>query len=214
MFGAMAYLSGVFKDRVFFVRERTAGTYRVSSYWAATFFAEVPYALISSAIYSAVLYWAVGFRQEAGPFFFFMLITILLNLVAVSFAQAVAATASAETSGFATAPLILTLLLLFSGFAVSIKELPVWWIWAPYLSPFRWAFQALLVNDYTDRVFSCADSELKFGQCPITSGNTYLNSLSFDTVDKWYCFIILAGFLVFMNIWTYMALRFRRYSTR
>lgn len=71
--------------------------------------------------------------------------------------------------------LLLLLLLL-----VNLDSLPVVADWVPYASFIRWAFQALIINEFKGKTFTCSGGSTS--QC-LQSGSEVIQSLAFDKQD-------------------------------
>ena len=58
----------------------------------------------------------------------------------------------------AMASIVMTFFMFFSGFFISIEELPKVWKWAPYISPFKYGLQAIMINEFQDIKLLCDES--------------------------------------------------------
>jgi ATP-binding cassette subfamily G (WHITE) protein 1 len=57
------------------------------------------------------------------------------------------------TMALVVLPLILLPLMMFSGLFVNIGSLPVYFAWIKWISPMRYAYNALMKNEYVGLVF-------------------------------------------------------------
>ena len=67
-------------ERVIVNKERSSGSYRLSSYFAAKMLSELPLNIFLPSIYIIVVYWAAGLNPSAAAFFgtwFFMILNAL-----------------------------------------------------------------------------------------------------------------------------------------
>jgi hypothetical protein len=100
-----------------------------------------------------------------------------------------------------------------------------------WISPLRYAFEALSLNELVGETYSCTAAEFvppagtlldtPFPEgysgnqaCPITQGETALDLLDFPTTlsDRWYYLLALFGFFVFFQAASYFALRWIRFK--
>jgi hypothetical protein len=136
----------------------------------------------------------IGFQTKR--FGFFMLITMLCNFTSVVLGMAVSAVAPDGEAASALGVPILILCVLFGGFYVSINALPIVANWIPYISIFRWAYQALCINEFKGLNFSCDAEDTQ--QCILT-GEEVLSTMNFSGHSTSYaCFglgMVLIGFL-------------------
>lgn len=76
------------------------------------------------------------------------------------------------------APITLVLLMLFGGFFINSANVPVYLIWLQYLSFFKYAFEALVINEFTGYVAWFGESSLLcLIICAVrTQGGVYLHA--------------------------------------
>lgn len=67
----------VIDDAGVFMRERSAGMYRLSAYYLATVTTEMPAIVCLVTGYVVVLYWMVGLTPKAFNFFVFLIIELI-----------------------------------------------------------------------------------------------------------------------------------------
>jgi ABC-type multidrug transport system permease subunit len=75
-------------------------------------------------------------------------------------------------------PLFLIIGVLFGGFYIKITSLPPVLNLVPYVSSFKWGFEALCINEFKGETFLC-DPDAPANQCQRT-GEEVLKTLSFD----------------------------------
>ncbi|XP_042453432.1 ABC transporter G family member 41-like [Zingiber officinale] len=137
-------------ERTVVYREKFAGMYSSWIYSLAQVTIEIPYVLIQVTIYMIVTYPSIGYFWTASKFFWFyytMFCTVLyfvylgMLLVAMTPNIQVASVLSSVCYG---------LFNLFSGFVVPRPQIPKWWIWLYYLTPFSWSLHGLFSSQYGD----------------------------------------------------------------
>ena len=103
-------------------------------------------------------------------------------------------------------------LMMFAGFFKSLDSLPSWFGWIQYLSPFKYGYEMLLVNEYTGLPFECADICIEPDRCipfcPIDSGDQLLNFLGLTYWDLWAAAVALAIQTLAWNLLAYLVLNF------
>ena len=98
---------------------------------------------------------------------------------------------------------------LFGGFYIKIDSLPIILNWIPYISAFRWSFQALCINEFTGQSFSCDLTPTS--QCLYT-GEEVLKTMGFDGHTTNYAVFGLGMLWVAYLVWVYLLLEFNRFS--
>ena len=78
---------------------------------------------------------------------------------------------SDPTAALAVAPALMIPLMLLAGFFVDLSTIPTWFSWLQYLSPFKYGFEMLVVNEFSGLPIDCEPS---VPICPISSGDDVL----------------------------------------
>lgn len=78
----------------------------------------------------------------------FYLILFLLSQCSVSIGYFVSTLVSKEETAATLAPVLLIPMLLFGGFFANSSHIPEWISWFQYVSPIRYAFEALIRNQF------------------------------------------------------------------
>lgn len=186
-------------EKKVFLREYHAGSYRVLSYYLGKSFAELPSFTIFPIFFGAVCYYIVGFNPAPERFFTFLLILVLIALTSHSLGLIISAVSNSLETATLISPFIVTLLILFSGFYLNVTSIPVYFIWVYYISYYRYAFEALAINEFTNKPITCLDWELVNGVCPITNGNQVLERYGFQ-MNLWVNVGILIGMIILFRI--------------
>ncbi|KAF9614055.1 hypothetical protein IFM89_014855 [Coptis chinensis] len=137
-------------ERTVFYRERAAGMYSALPYALAQVLVEIPYILVQSIIYGLIVYSTLGFQWTAVKFmwfFFFMFFTFLyytyygMMTVALTPSASFAAVVSSAFYG---------VWMLFAGFLIPRKSIPVWWRWYYWGCPVAWTLYGLVTSQFGD----------------------------------------------------------------
>eukprot|EP01080_Neovahlkampfia_damariscottae_P012084 gene12084-5577_t len=195
-------------EKVVFLRERASKTYRVGSYYIAKTLAEIPSIIIFPLIFGTISYWLVGFKPTAEAFFTFLVVLISLSFCAQALGLLLSAGTPSPDVAMAVAPVLITILMLFGGFYLNPDNMDPWVIWIYYISLFRYSFQALVINEFTDQTFNCLDSELVSGNCPITTGQQVLINRSMEHMNVWLNILTLWGIFFALRVLGYLVIRF------
>ncbi|SAM84088.1 related to ATP-binding cassette, sub-family G, member 2 [Ustilago bromivora] len=159
------------------LRERSAGTYRISSFYLSKIIIEVPNQVIQRIIFYAVVYWMVGLRQTAGAFFIWLAINVLQVGTAIGLGLVIGCGAQSIELANVFAPVINVIFLLFGGNLLPLSSIPPWFIWLHWISPITYTYSALAQNEFRNIQFSCeADS----AQC-YRIGQDVLNQYDLQT---------------------------------
>jgi len=137
-------------ERAVFLREHSANMYGVSAYYFGRSTTEIPFVVMFPVIMTSISYYIVGFNPEVSKFFIFMLISVLVALAGNAIGLFVGCCFSDTKVATNIVPMIFLPWMIFTGVYINSQEIPAWLRWFQYTSPFRYAYEAYLWNQYTD----------------------------------------------------------------
>eukprot|EP00808_Paulinella_micropora_P007267 g52376.t1 len=207
-------------ERVVYYRERASLTYDVVPYsWALTI-TELPYLMISSFLFSVILYNLVGLRPGLQGFLFYWLVYFLYTVLQVFFGQLLAVAMPTAKIAAAMGAGLIMLWNLFCGFLIPRDKIPPFWVWMYWLSPTRYAIEALEVDqfhcDFYDLNTNCPmvkvlSTVTDLGQ-PITltvpAWEYVRMQYNFDADLKWTDVYVLVGMIFACNISKLLCLKY------
>jgi hypothetical protein len=79
---------------------------------------------------------------------------------------------------------LLTIIILLSGYYISLQSLPIVADWIPYACFIRWSFEAFMINEFHDAHMTCTQEDIEVGSC-ITDGGDVLSDSSFGASSVW-----------------------------
>ncbi|KAH7859952.1 hypothetical protein Vadar_007470 [Vaccinium darrowii] len=142
-------------ERPILLRETSSGVYRLSSYLVANTLVFMPYLLAIAVLYSVSVYFLVGLCSTWLAFAYFVLVIWVIVLMANSFVLFLSSLALNYIAGTSLLTILLGCFFLFSGYFISMASLPKYWLFMHYLSMYKYAFDALLINEYSCLVSKC-----------------------------------------------------------
>ena len=232
-FQALSGLPTTFAMRdVFYYQKRNCYYHPIPGIFADVI-ASLPVAIVESVIFSTICYWMVGFNSHIDRYIYFILIVPTIELMFQFGTKAIGyASPSFLVANIFIPPLAFGLNF-FSGFAILQDRAPDYLAWIFWVSPFRYLFEGLIMNEFLDRDIDCDDDELvppknsylfnapyELGGfegnqiCPITSGEQILENKDFYTDEeyKWYWLLVLLGYLLLSFICIVLAASFIEYK--
>eukprot|EP01135_Chromosphaera_perkinsii_P010280 Nk52_evm22s2085 gene=Nk52_evmTU22s2085 len=227
-FSAFDFLPGLLMEREFFYRERSSGTYRVSSYVLANTITGAPFAFIGVIIYGCITYYAVGMDETFSNFIYFMVMLIVLQDLGLAMGHASSSIFPDLDSATAFLNVFLTIYLFFSGYGIRGADTPHYWLWAYWTSFVRYGVEGLSVNEFKGNWYGVcnnstqsAETDPYYYACkynPETGTSQYSGAAFNDnldmTINKWATFGIVCGFTVFLHIATYFGTRFVSFNDK
>ncbi|CEH14703.1 abc atp-binding protein isoform 1 [Ceraceosorus bombacis] len=120
-------------QRAVMKRERSAGTYRTSSFYMSKMLIEVPSNAVQRIPFFAVLYWMCGLNPSAASFFIFLALNLMQVIVATCLGLFIGSVSPTIELANIIAPLISVIFLLFGG--NLLPSPPPWFVWLRWISP-------------------------------------------------------------------------------
>lgn len=156
-FSSLLEIFSLYEARPITEKHRTYSLYHPSADAFASVLSEVPIKLLTSICFNIIFYFLVNFRRDAGRFFFYFLINIVATFTMSHLFRCVGSLTKTLSAAMVPAAMLLLALAIFTGFAVPETKMLGWskWIW--YINPLSYLFQSLMVNEFHDRHFPCAE---------------------------------------------------------
>lgn len=157
-FNAIQNVILIFPDeRPVFLREVNNNMYNVGPYFWAKVFSEMPFSILTPCIFGAIVYFAVAMNPGVDHFLMFLLCLILIYNASSGYSLIISASFSDKQLAVTLTPVLIIPFMLFAGFFVSTSSIPWFLKEFEYLSIFKYGYQALMLNQFTDNTnFPCS----------------------------------------------------------
>lgn len=172
-------------DKILFVRDRTNDMYTIIAYYISLLLVELPTLIFFPFVGTTIVYWMSAMQSGAGRYFKFMIFPVLMSCTGAAAGMCVGCSVNTVQMASAILPLVCVFFILASGFFVVLNQIPVWLRWLHYISPVRYAFEAMMYIIFRDQPIYCTPQELsQNGTCPLTNGNDVLSQYGFSDVSS------------------------------
>ncbi|KAF5462804.1 hypothetical protein F2P56_018781 [Juglans regia] len=192
-------------ERPILLRETSSGAYRISSYLMANTLVFLPYLLAIAIIYSVSVYFLVGLCSSWQAFAYFVMVIWVIVLMANSFVLFLSSLAPNYIAGTSLVTILLGAFFLFSGYFISSESMPKYWLFMHFLSMYKYALDALLINEYSCLVSKCFIWYEENKECMVTGGDV-LQTRGLHEGHRWTNIYILVGFFVFYRVLCFLVL--------
>ncbi|XP_074299980.1 ABC transporter G family member 5-like [Silene latifolia] len=193
------------QEREILIKETSSGSYRISSYVIANSIVYLPFLLILAVVFTVPVYWLVGLHQELTAFCHFLLIIWLILYTANSVVVCFSALVPNFIVGNSVIQGVMGSFFLFSGYFISKKEIPRYWIPMHYVSLFKYPYEGLLINEFSGSS-TCLES--MFGEC-VASGKDVIKEAGLGDQSKWMNVLVTVCFILLYRFASYVILRCR-----
>lgn len=186
---------------------------------------DMPYKVCNAIIFNLTLYFMTDLRREPGAFFAFLLFSFMTMMTMSMIFRTIAASSRTLSQALVPAAILILGLIMYTGFTIPTKDMLGWSRWMNYIDPIAYGFESLMVNEFHNRRFECADSMFvpagpSYQGYPLANkicsavgakagsmyvqGDDYLHeSFRYYNSHKWRNFGIMIGFMVFF-MFTYL----------
>jgi ABC-type multidrug transport system permease subunit len=119
---------------------------------------DLPYKITNAITFNITLYFMVNLNRHPGNFFFFLLISFMLTLVMSMLFRTIASVSRTLSQAMAPAAVLILAIVIYTGFALPVPNMRGWARWINYLDPVAYGFEALMINEFHGRNFTCNPS--------------------------------------------------------
>ncbi|KAG8364974.1 hypothetical protein BUALT_Bualt18G0054300 [Buddleja alternifolia] len=134
------------QERLMLAKERSSGTYRLSSYFMALTLGDLPMELVLPTVFFTITYWMAGLKPSAGSFLSGLFALLYSVLCAQGLGLAIGAAVMDQKSATILGSVIMLTFLLAGGYYV--QHVPVFIRWIKYISISQYTFKLLLGTQY------------------------------------------------------------------
>ena len=216
-FASLLEIMALFEARPIVEKHKKYALYRPSADALAGIITELPVKLLMSMSFNFVFYFMVNFRRNPGRFFFYWLICFWCTLVMSHLFRSIGAVSTSLAGAMTPAIVLLLAMVIYTGFVIPTPNMLGWSRWINYINPVGYVFESLMVNEFHNRPFECAnfiptgpgyenisnDNRVcsATGSKPgnlIVNGSDYVRELyEYSNGHKWRNFGITIGFALF-----------------
>jgi ABC-type multidrug transport system ATPase subunit len=200
-------------DIAIFDRELAEGvtsafTFILSRRFARLFLEDVPVPFI----FSTIFYFMAGFRSDAGQFFTFFSLTLLVHLLSVMVAMFCVAANRHFMIASIIANAMFTVQSFGSGFVINTRTIAIWLRWIKWIAYSYYGYAAFSANEFAGHFYACPDGGPDNPQCIEYTGDYILHAL--DLPNDWLRVPIaaLVGFLALMFVIDGLILHFKTHD--
>ncbi|XP_055957681.1 uncharacterized protein LOC130013129 [Patella vulgata] len=165
--GFVPMLDAIFSfplENTILLKERAAGSYRLSAYYLAKTISEIPLTAFVPLAFVTITYWAAGMKGVV-EYIGTMLLISMSSINAQGFGFVLGASMSNFEMALTYSNAFMMISILFSGF--YIQRFPPWLVWSRYLSLLHYPFAAVSILEFADTPqIPCANVTVtQFPQC-------------------------------------------------
>ncbi|XP_011312172.1 ATP-binding cassette sub-family G member 1 [Fopius arisanus] len=186
-------------------KEKFNNWYQLRTYYVAHLIANLPVQMLFAVVYSSVSYFMSSQPHDWSRFSMFLMGATLTTTISESFGLVLGTTVNPINGTFLGA-IASCMMLLFAGFFVFFRHMPLFMYYVSYLSYLRYAMEALVqaIYGYDREKLPCPEDEL---YCHYRAPKTILEELGMKDVNFWMNIGILMVNFVVLRMVGYFTLR-------
>ncbi|XP_020225693.1 ABC transporter G family member 5 [Cajanus cajan] len=194
------------QEREILMKETSSGSYRISSYAIANGIVYLPFLLILAILFTVPLYWLIGLNRNFMAFWYFLMLIWIILYIANSVVVCFSALVPNFIVGNSMIAGVIGSFLLFSGYFISKHEIPKYWIFMHYISPFKYPFEGFLINEFSN---SNKCLEYLFGVCVVRGEDVLKEAKLGGETSRWKNVGVIVCFILVYRSISYAILRYR-----
>ncbi|KAK2748770.1 ABC multidrug transporter mdr3 [Myotisia sp. PD_48] len=117
---------------------------------------DLPSKAIVAVVFNLILYFMTNLRRTPGHFFVFFLFSITTTLTMSNIFRTIGAVSRTLAQAMVPSAIFMLSLIIYTGFTIPIREMRPWFKWINYLNPIQYAFESLMINEFSGREYECA----------------------------------------------------------
>ncbi|KAF0972059.1 hypothetical protein FDP41_009755 [Naegleria fowleri] len=195
-------------ERLYFMRERGAKCFSISSYYFGRLLADLLLIVPHPVVFGTIIYLLAGLTLTAERYLVFIFIVFILSQTSHSFGTMLAILVPRSDIATMILPPISTTFHVFSGFYRNIEQIPVWLSWFTYCSPFNYGFKALIINEFQGRRIECPENPNEICRFPTIDFILDYYGMNNDLLNMWFNIAIVFGISIGMRIIAFISLKY------
>lgn len=185
--------------------------YSLKMYYASLTVMDIPLSVFCCILFSVIMYWMTGQPLQWNRFTMFTVLSLLIVFVAQSFGLMIGAVFNVVNGTF-MGPCLSVPMMMFAGFGVTLRDLPIHLRWGSYISYLRYGLEGMVGAIYgLDRpVLFCPEDDY----CHYKYPEKILHEIAMTGDQFWNDIIALFIILFFLRTLAFVLLRCKLLAVR
>ncbi|KAG8532824.1 uncharacterized protein KY384_002702 [Bacidia gigantensis] len=121
----------------------------------ASMLCDLPSKFFMSISFNVTLYFLSHLRRTPGAFFTFYLFSLVTTLTMSMLFRFIGACSKTLAQAMAPAAVSILALIIYTGFAIPVRDMHPWFRWIGYIDPVAYAFESLMINEFQGEKYKC-----------------------------------------------------------
>lgn len=184
--------------------------YSLKSYYISVNIVDIPVSTVCCIVFSAIIYTMSGQPADWNRFFMFTVVSLLVVYIAQSIGFMIGAVFNVVNGTF-IGPTLVVPMMMFSGFGVTIRDIPGYLKWGTYISYLKYSLEGYIgaIYGYNRDTLPCYEL-----YCHYKHPSKFLREVAMRGDQFWNDIIALSFTLVLTRVAAYILLRWKIQSMR
>ncbi|RSL47670.1 hypothetical protein CEP54_013279 [Fusarium duplospermum] len=156
-FGSILEIMTLYTKRKIVEKHARYAFYHPSAETLSAMVTDLPYKIVNALLLNLTLYFMCNLRREAGPFFFFLLVSFTLTLTMSMMFRFIGSITKTISQALAPSSILLLALVLYTGFTIPPAYMQDWLGWLRWINPVFYGLESVFINEFVGRRFLCSD---------------------------------------------------------
>ncbi|KAF6821985.1 ABC multidrug transporter [Colletotrichum musicola] len=156
-FGGILEIMTLYAKRKVVEKHSRYALYHPSAEALSAMVVDLPYKIINAILMNIIIYFMGNLRREPGAFFFFLLISFTMTLCMSMMFRLIGSVTKSIAQALAPASIILLMIALYTGFAITPQYMQDWLGWLRWINPVYYGLESVLLNEFVGRNFRCSN---------------------------------------------------------
>lgn len=186
--------------------------YSLKAFYTALSLVDLPLSIFCCLIFTIIVYFITSQPLEMSRFLMFFSISLLVVLISQGFGLMIGAICNVINGTF-IGPTLSVPMMMFAGFGVSLRDIPIYLKWGTYISFLRYSLEGYIGAIYgLDRpVLSCKEKVI---YCHYKYPTKFLSDIAMEGDQFWNDIVALFIILIITRCTAYLFLKWKIISIR
>ncbi|KAK5800729.1 hypothetical protein VI817_002941 [Penicillium citrinum] len=202
---AMSEVTDSFHGRPVLIKHKGFAMFHPAAFCIAQITADIPVLLFQISMFALVVYFMVGLTMSAGAFFTYWILVFATTMAMTALFRAIGALFTTFDGASKVSGFLISALIMYTGYMIQKPKMHPWLGWIFWIDPLAYGFEALLSNEFTQKIIPCVGNNLipmgpgyedtTYAACAgvggaqvgatVVTGEQYLGSLSYSHAHLW-----------------------------
>ncbi|KAJ5153604.1 CDR ABC transporter [Penicillium coprophilum] len=156
-FASSLEIMTMWQQRPIVEKHRKYALYHPSAEAISAYIVELPSKTLLAIVFNLIIYFLPHLRRTPEHFFIFFLFSVTTTLVMSNIFRFIGAISRSVAQAMPPASIFMLVLVIYTGFTIPLRDMHPWFRWLNYVNPIAYAFEALMINEFSGRSFPCAN---------------------------------------------------------